>query len=417
MLREKLCLHDILLNAISHIAATLIASQTTSFNFPYVWSVKIHFLIIFLNLIVSNFFLRVYKPDYFKFRDNFPEYCILRVATSVLTWIVANALMALLFNQLYGRIFSLSVVFYEFFIVFILNLFLSIINFDPLKIKLAYAESELCEELKRPQFKRFDVKPRENKLVHYDYLIKKSLHQDNPSSDLQLLKESVILFDSLKEIVSEKQELSIDRDELYKNLVNNAWGAYSNGVKRILDVILSTIGLLISAPLLCLVWLLQKIVDPGPFFYKQIRTGAFGKQFYIVKVRSMRTDAESTGAVWAQHNDSRITVLGKFLRRSRFDELPQFYNVLTGHMSMVGPRPERPEFDEKLAQEIPNYFFRYMVKPGITGHAQIKYRYGASVEDAREKLQYDLYYIKNLSLLFDIKIILNTLTYFFKDSR
>ena len=417
MLKKRLSSHDILLNASSHVTATLIASQTTSFNFPYVWSVKIHVLIIFLNLLVSNFFLRVYKPDYSKFRDNLPEYCILRLATSVLTWIVANALMALLFNQLYGRIFTLSVVFFELFIIFMLNLFLSLINFDPLKIKLAYAESDLSEELKRSQFKRFAIKPRENKLVNYDYFIKKSLRQDNPSSDLQILQESVILFGSLKELVSEKQELSIDKDELYKNLVKNAWGAYSNGLKRILDVILSTIGLLISLPLLCVVWLIQKIVDPGPFLYKQIRTGVRGKPFYIVKVRSMRTDAESTGAVWAQHNDSRITNLGKFLRRSRFDELPQFYNVLTGDMSMIGPRPERPEFDKKLAQEIPNYFFRYMVKPGITGHAQIKYRYGASVEDAREKLQYDLYYIKNLSLLFDIKILLNTLTYFFKDSR
>ena len=416
MFKERLSSHDILLNSGSHITATLIASQTTSFNFPYVWSVKIHVLIIFLNLLVSNFFLRVYKPDYYKFRENFPEYCILRLVTTVLTWILANALMALLFNQLYGRIFTLSVIFFEFFIIFTLNLLLSLINFDPLKIKLACAESDLSEELKRSPFNRFVVNPRENKLVNYDYFIKKSLQQDNPSSDLQILGISNFI-NSLKEIVTEKQELSIDKDELYKNLVKNAWSAYSNGLKRILDVILSTIGLLISAPLLCVVWIIQKIVDPGPFFYKQIRTGVYGKPFYIVKVRSMRTDAESTGAVWAQHNDSRITGLGKFLRRSRFDELPQFYNVLTGDMSMVGPRPERPEFDEKLAQEIPNYFFRYMVKPGITGHAQIKYRYGASVEDASEKLQYDLYYIKNLSLLFDIKIILNTLTYFFKDSR
>ena len=252
-------------------------------------------------------------------------------------------------------------------------------------------------------------------MVNYDYFIKKS-QQDNPSSDLQILQESVILFDSLKEIVTEKQELSIDKDELYKNLVKNAWSAYSNGLKRILDVILSTIGLLISAPLLCVVWIIQKLLIPA-LFLQTNKNRSLWKTIYIVKVRSMRTDAESTGAVWAQHNDSRITGLGKFLRRSRFDELPQFYNVLTGDMSMVGPRPERPEFDEKLAQEIPNYFFRYMVKPGITGHAQIKYRYGASVEDASEKLQYDLYYIKNLSLLFDIKIILNTLTYFFKDSR
>jgi len=147
----------------------------------------------------------------------------------------------------------------------------------------------------------------------------------------------------------------------------------------------------------------------GSVFFRQIRTGEGGKDFLIYKFRTMRQDAESeTGAVWAQKNDTRITRMGRFLRKSRLDELPQLFNVLKGDMSFIGPRPERPEMITALEVIIPYYSERHSVKPGITGWAQVKYSYGGSVEDAIEKLKYDLFYIKHMSLFLDLLILLET---------
>jgi len=144
-------------------------------------------------------------------------------------------------------------------------------------------------------------------------------------------------------------------------------------------------------------------------FYRQERMTQDGKIFWIMKLRTMRVDAESQGAVWAAARDDRITRVGNFLRRSRIDELPQLLNILRGEMSFVGPRPERPMFVRELAEQIPLYHERHMVKAGLTGWAQINYPYGASIDDARSKLSYDLYYVKNFSILFDIVILLQTL--------
>nr|HOP41267.1 TIGR03013 family PEP-CTERM/XrtA system glycosyltransferase [Geobacteraceae bacterium] len=201
--------------------------------------------------------------------------------------------------------------------------------------------------------------------------------------------------------------------------ITPGWFVFSNGFKlthtirfckKIIDKILATIGLIITFPLFPLIAVAVKISSPGPVFFKQVRTGLHEKQFLLYKFRTMRSDAEAgTGAVWAQDNDPRVTSIGKFLRKSRLDELPQLYNVLKGDMSFIGPRPERPEFVETLKQQIPYYSHRHFVKPGITGWAQIKYPYGASVEDAVEKLRYDLYYIKNLSITLDLLIFFETI--------
>jgi sugar transferase (PEP-CTERM system associated) len=181
-------------------------------------------------------------------------------------------------------------------------------------------------------------------------------------------------------------------------------------VKRLFDVTLALAGLLAAAPVMALVAIAIKLETPGPVLYRQPRLGQNGCAFILNKFRSMRRDAEkNTGPVWAQQRDPRITRVGAFLRRTRLDELPQLFNVLVGHMSFIGPRPERPEFVQTLQKQIPFYMERLSVKPGITGWAQVKYRYGASVEDALEKLQYDLYYIKNLSLFLDLLILLNTI--------
>ena len=180
-------------------------------------------------------------------------------------------------------------------------------------------------------------------------------------------------------------------------------------IKRLFDVCLASVGLILTAPLMAVIAVAIKLESAGPVLFRQPRSGQNGCIFILNKFRSMRQDAEeATGPVWAQLKDPRVTRVGNFLRRTRLDELPQLFNVLIGHMSFIGPRPERPEFVQSLQTQIPYYLKRLSVKPGVTGWAQVKYRYGASVEDSLEKLQYDLYYIKNLSLFLDLLILLNT---------
>jgi sugar transferase (PEP-CTERM system associated) len=184
----------------------------------------------------------------------------------------------------------------------------------------------------------------------------------------------------------------------------------TTGTKRILDTALAAVLLVLLFPVMLLTALLVKLTSSGPALYHQVRVGQHGQPFVIHKFRSMRLDAEAkTGAVWAQQGDPRITPFGRFMRRSRLDELPQLWNVLRGALSFVGPRPERPEFVAQLTEQIPFYGLRHYVKPGLTGWAQVRYTYGASVEDALEKLQYDLFYIKHLSLPFDFYILFETI--------
>ena len=220
----------------------------------------------------------------------------------------------------------------------------------------------------------------------------------------------------------------LDAPEFYERVngklmlenITPSWFIFSKGFKimglrrffkRIGDIVLSLIGIILVSPLLPLVALAIKLDSPGPVLFKQVRVGKADENFVIYKFRSMRQDAEKeSGAVWAKQNDKRITKLGAFLRKSRIDEIPQLFNVLTGDMSLVGPRPERPEFVKNLKKVIPYYSERHFVKPGITGWAQVRYPYGASVEDAIEKLRYDLYYIKNYSLFFDFRIMIDTIS-------
>jgi exopolysaccharide biosynthesis polyprenyl glycosylphosphotransferase len=183
---------------------------------------------------------------------------------------------------------------------------------------------------------------------------------------------------------------------------------FTQAVKRFADLMLATIGLVLTLPLMALIAVAIKLDSRGPVLFRQRRVGQNGRIFVLNKFRSMAIDAEQAGAVWAVRNDPRVTRVGRWLRLTRLDELPQFFNVLIGHMSFVGPRPERPEFVRALQQQIPFYMSRHAVKPGITGWAQIRYRYAASLEDSLEKVQYDLYYIKNLSLLLDLLIIIST---------
>jgi sugar transferase (PEP-CTERM system associated) len=200
--------------------------------------------------------------------------------------------------------------------------------------------------------------------------------------------------------------------------IKPSWLIFSEGFKitsfkrfhkRIFDMLFAVIGLLIQLPFIPFIAAMIKIDSAGPVLFRQVRVGEGEKNFVLYKFRTMGVNAErDTGAVWARENDERITRVGKFLRKTRLDEVPQLFNVLKGDMSFVGPRPERPEFVEQLKEIIPYYSERHFVKPGITGWAQIKYPYGASVKDAIEKLRYDLYYIKHLSLFLDLLIVLET---------
>ena len=181
-------------------------------------------------------------------------------------------------------------------------------------------------------------------------------------------------------------------------------------LRRVLNVAAALSGLILTLPLLPLIALAVRLDSPGPVLYRQKRVGRGGTQFFCYKFRTMRNDAEAdTGATWATDDDPRITRIGRFLRTSRLDEIPQLWCVLNGDMHFVGPRPERPEFVEWLSQEIPYYGVRHVVRPGVTGWAQINYKYGNTLEDAREKLQYDLYYIKNASVGLDLMIMLQTI--------
>ncbi|MEM7688435.1 MAG: TIGR03013 family XrtA/PEP-CTERM system glycosyltransferase [Pseudomonadota bacterium] len=200
--------------------------------------------------------------------------------------------------------------------------------------------------------------------------------------------------------------------------VNPSWMIFSDGfssgrmlssaVKRLFDIIASLILLTLTFPIIALFALIVKLDSKGPAFFKQERVGLFGESFYLIKLRSMTTDAEKDGAKWASENDPRVTRVGRFIRKVRIDELPQTWCVLMGQMSFVGPRPEVPQFVDDLQEEIPFYGERHMVKPGITGWAQINFPYGASIEDSRKKLEYDLYYAKNYTPFLDLVTLLQT---------
>ncbi len=210
----------------------------------------------------------------------------------------------------------------------------------------------------------------------------------------------------------ERESLCIDLKAL-----NPSWFLFSEGFpggrvqqafKRIMDIAVSLVMLIFLLPVIISTAIAIRLESPGPIFYRQERMGFRGKPFVLTKFRSMRVDAERDGPQWAAANDTRVTTVGAFVRKTRIDEIPQILNVLKGDMSLVGPRPERPFFVEQLAEVIPYYSERHRVKPGVTGWAQLNYPYGASIDDARHKLQYDLYYIKYYSLLLDLSIIAQT---------
>ncbi|MGP8270415.1 MAG: TIGR03013 family XrtA/PEP-CTERM system glycosyltransferase [Terracidiphilus sp.] len=184
--------------------------------------------------------------------------------------------------------------------------------------------------------------------------------------------------------------------------------ALQHTVRRLISITISLIALAICLPFIPFIILAVRLSSPGPIFFRQTRVGLRGHPFVVLKFRTMRQDAEKNGAVWAVKNDARVTPLGRFMRTTRLDEIPQLWNVLRGDMAFVGPRPERPEFVQWLTNEIPYYHVRHIIRPGITGWAQVRYQYGASLEETKRKLEYDLYYIKHVSIGLDLLIIFET---------
>ncbi|WP_225206819.1 TIGR03013 family XrtA/PEP-CTERM system glycosyltransferase [Novosphingobium huizhouense] len=234
-----------------------------------------------------------------------------------------------------------------------------------------------------------------------------------PLQDLLRIKTTGVHVSDFSTFI-ERETGRIDLDT-----VNPSWLIFSDGfssgrmfssvLKRLFDVFVSLVLMVLTLPLVALFAVLVKLDSRGPAFFRQTRVGLYGETFNLIKLRSMRVDAEAAGAQFAQENDPRVTRIGRFIRKVRIDELPQVWTVLKGQMSFVGPRPERPEFVTDLEDKLPFYAERHMVKPGITGWAQINYPYGASIEDSRHKLEYDLYYAKNYSPFLDLIILLQTL--------
>ena len=206
---------------------------------------------------------------------------------------------------------------------------------------------------------------------------------------------------------------TLSRYELHQSRFQNNTKSLEMRIKRCSDIFVSLCLIIFTFPVVIGVILMIKIEDNGPIFYSQLRSGFKGKSFRIYKFRSMHTRAESDGVQWAKANDKRVTKVGNLIRKTRLDELPQLFNVLKGEMSLIGPRPERPELDDKLSTKILYYNFRYLVKPGLSGWAQVNYPYGASVEDSEKKFSYDLFYMKNFSIWLDILIFFKTMKLIF----
>lgn len=245
-----------------------------------------------------------------------------------------------------------------------------------------------------------------------------NLEAESPlTKDLyQCLPSKVSFMDLAKayEVICEKIPISFVTKLWFLENLREKEKGWHDKTKRITDVILASLILLFSFPLWIIIALVIKLEDRGPIFYHQKRIGKDKKPFMLVKFRSMREDAEKAGPVWAKRKDPRITRVGNILRASHLDELPQMLNVIKGDISLVGPRPERPKFVQELEEKIPHYNIRHLIRPGFTGWAQLNFRYARTVMDSFEKFQYDLYYLKNRSLMLDFRILLKTSQLFFK---
>ena len=229
---------------------------------------------------------------------------------------------------------------------------------------------------------------------------------------MELKLKGIIVSDYLGFLEKEEGKVDVDKIDSLWVLMTDGFVSFNTDfqrrIKRAFDLILAFVIGILSLPIMMISAIIVKLESPGPIIYSQARIGENQKEFYVHKFRSMRNDAEKNGAKWAVENDPRVTKYGNFMRKTRIDELPQIWNVLKGEMSFIGPRPERQIFITKIEKKVPYYNLRHSIKPGLTGWAQVMYPYGASIEDAKEKLEYDLYYIKHQDFILDVIIMFKT---------
>lgn len=359
-------------------------------------------------------------------------YCSLGAMSAFLIYITAGYLLNIEKSGLFGRgiLIGASVLFLLFLVVNrlivrrrILNIFKNVIWY--------FSADEKVEQFIADDLKKIAVPYKNLKFIQPNSLATELDTIEKKNSVLVLALHSTevdeVLMNKLVDL-RVRGHLILGLIEFYEQswkkvpvyFLSHNWFIYSKGfqllggrnnqfIKRLIDIFLSTILLILTWPIMLITSLAIKLTSKGDVLYSQIRTGKDNVNFKIYKFRSMAQDAEKDGAQWAAKSDPRITTVGKIIRLTRIDELPQLINVFRGEMSFIGPRPERPEFNKDLEKVIPFYSMRHTVPPGLTGLAQVLYPYGASVEDSKEKLQFDLFYIKNYSLLLDFFILLKTI--------
>lgn len=377
-------------------------------------------------LLLFSYILGTYDVDELRGRELFKRLVIV-VILSALTIIFVNFLLVKQRAGIFGRGVLLSVLFG--YLIFSSALRLAyrrrfknranknrwLILCDSTTDKVI-AQDNLQAQL-RGQFKVVDIgaqTPNQIEMAHGYVVAANSNLMTSEWKDflLDIKMEGRIVITWADFIESNLRKIPVEHIEVDWFFLHSGYGLITSlslsRVKRLHDLALSVILLILTFPLMLLTAIAVKLDSRGPVFYSQNRTGLRGRTFRVHKFRSMRTDAEAGGHKWASANDSRITRVGAFIRKTRLDELPQLVNVFRGEMSLIGPRPERPEFNEDLEKQIPYYNLRHLVRPGLTGWAQILYPYGASVTDSKNKLEYDLFYIKNYSFVLDYLILLRT---------
>jgi sugar transferase (PEP-CTERM system associated) len=429
------------------LAVTLASFLTLGWDIGFIDTMILICTKVLLVTIITQ--ISLYFNDLYEFKDadtNLDMAARLIQAVGITS--IALALVYLLWpTMVIGRwIFFISLIFLLFFIVSWRFLYTVVIRRKLFTEKAIILGSgglakEILDEMRRRQDNNYNIA--------FLVMDKKGEHDHERFKDISIsyefdhiyelavgqnIKKMIVAFDEKRGIFPYKQLLEckinginiIDGVSFYERItgkllvekINPSWLIFSDGfnkssisrvIKRIKGIILSTIMLILLSPLMLLVAIFIKLDSRGPVLFSQERIGEYGKPFVLRKFRSMKTDAEEEcGPVWAQEDDPRVTRLGRIIRKLRIDELPQLWNVFIGEMSFVGPRPERQFFVEELKKKIPYYNERFTVKPGVTGWAQIRYPYGATENDSLEKLKYDLYYIKNMSLAFDLMVIFQT---------
>jgi lipopolysaccharide/colanic/teichoic acid biosynthesis glycosyltransferase len=419
---------DILLPMIGVALAMLLTPQfglwgAASFDLD-----RIRFL--FLFLVISIFwFNHLSGVDVRMFLRNKSEYIVNRLVSTFIAWVFVDCFLAVAKNELIGRAVLMVGVFFDLVISFGFYYFFGCGRLNSGVVGVfdnCCEDSVLIKDLERENFN----------VVKF-----KSINRKEVSDFLNTMKPVAVIVDPSRNdascnqfVVREFGGLALSQNLFRRRFFQRvpledirsaSWWMISSPLtdsellfmKRVFDIMIAMIGLLVSIPVLVFVWLSYLFFDTGPLIYSQVRLGQFGRPFRIFKIRSMRIDSEISGPRWASINDNRTTKLGRWLRRSRLDEVPQFWNVLVGDMSFIGPRPERPEMAEIICRSVPEFSVRLAAKPGITGWAQVCYPYGSSIEDAIHKLEYDVYYIQNAGLRFEVKILLRTIIAMVKGAR